>query len=115
LEKPMPHQKHLSCIEACHACAFACNHCAASCLQEQDVKMMARCIALDMDCAAICQLAAAAIARGSEHAKAICGLCADICQSCGDECAKHDMEHCQQCAKACHQCAQECRNMAAMA
>ncbi|RYF27328.1 MAG: four-helix bundle copper-binding protein, partial [Comamonadaceae bacterium] len=84
-------------------------------LQEQDVKMMARCIALDMDCAAICQLAAAAMARGSEHVKAICSLCADICQSCGDECAKHDMEHCQQCAKACHQCAQECRTMAAMA
>ncbi|MGE3433507.1 MAG: four-helix bundle copper-binding protein [Ramlibacter sp.] len=111
----MPHQKHLSCIEACHACAVACNHCASSCLQEQDVKMMARCIAVDMDCAAICQLAVAAMARGSEHAKAICGLCADICQSCGDECAEHEMEHCQQCAKACHQCAQECGKMAAMA
>lgn len=111
----MPHQKHLSCLEACHACAVACNHCAASCLHEQDVKMMARCIALDVDCAAICQLAAAAMARGSEHANAICALCADICQSCGDECAKQDMEHCQQCAKACHQCAQECRKMATKA
>lgn len=77
--------------------------------------MMARCIAVDMDSAAICQLAVAAMARGSEHAKAICGLCADICQSCGDECAEHEMEHCQQCAKACHQCAQECGKMAAMA
>ena len=103
-----------ACIEACNACVVACNHCAASCLQEQDVKMMARCIALDMDCAQICALAAAAMARGSEHAKAICALCADICQSCGDECAKHGsrgMAHCQECAKACLECAKQCRQM----
>lgn len=80
-----------------------------------DVKMMVKCIELDMDCAQICALASAAMARGSAHAKAICALCADICQSCADECAKHDMGHCQECAKACHQCAQECRKMAEMA
>lgn len=111
----MPHQIYNACIEACNACALACNHCAASCLHETDVKMMARCIALDMDCAQICSLAAAAMARGSDRAKAICTLCADICQSCGDECANHEMAHCQECAKACHQCAQECRKMASMA
>lgn len=111
----MPHQKFNACIEACNACAVACNHCAASCLQEKDVKAMARCIALDVDCAEICQLAAAVMSRGSEHAKAICATCADVCQSCGDECAKHEMAHCQQCAKACRGCAQECRNMVAMA
>ena len=111
----MPDKKYAAGIEACNACAVACSHCAASCLQEQDLKMMVRCIALDMDCAQICALAAAAMARGSEHAKAICGLCADICQSCGDECAKHQMKHCQECAKACQQCASECRKMAAMA
>ena len=113
----MSHETFNACIEACNACVVACNHCAASCLQEQDVKMMARCIALDMDCAQICALAAAAMARGSEHAKAICALCADICQSCGDECAKHGnhgMVHCQECAKACLQCAKECRQMSAM-
>jgi hypothetical protein len=43
----MPHQNFASCIRACYACAEACNHCAAACLQEQDVKMMAHCIALD--------------------------------------------------------------------
>lgn len=111
----MPHQKFNVCIEACNACYVACNHCAASCLQEQDVKMMAKCIALDMDCAAICATAVGAMARGSAHAKAICGVCADICQACGDECAKHAMEHCKKCAEACHRCAQECQKMAAMA
>jgi len=111
----MPHQQYNACIEACNACAVACNHCATSCLHETDVKMMVKCIALDMDCAQICALAVAAMARGSAHAQAICALCADICQSCGDECVKHDMAHCQQCAEACQKCAQECRKMASMA
>ena len=111
----MTDKKYKACIEACSASIVACNYCAASCLREPDVQMMARCIALDMDCSQICALAVAAMARGSEHASAICGLCADICQSCGDECGKHDSKHCQECAKACHQCAKECRKMAAMA
>ena len=89
----MSHEKFKACIDACNACVTSCNHCAVSCLKETDVKVMARCIALDMDCAAICALAAAAMARDSEHAKAICTLCATICESCGDECAKHQMAH----------------------
>lgn len=111
----MTHQKFNACIEACHACVVACNHCASACLKEPDVKMMVRCIALDMDCAQVCALAAAMMSRDSQHAQAICAVCADICQACGDECAKHDMDHCQQCAKSCHHCAQECRSMATTA
>ena len=111
----MPHQKFNSCIEACNACATACNHCAASCLQEPDVKMMARCIALDIDCAEMCAMAAAAMGRGSECAKTICDACAQVCQACGEECGRHKMDHCQQCAQACRRCAEECRKMAAMA
>jgi len=102
-----------ACIDACNACATACDHCAASCLQEQDVKAMARCIALDMDCAAICRLAAGYMSRGSEFAKQICRQCADVCQACGDECGKHKMDHCQACAQACKRCAEACRAMAA--
>lgn len=54
----MASEQFQSCIEACYACAATCDNCAASCLQEEDVKMMARCIALDIDCAQICRLAA---------------------------------------------------------
>lgn len=111
----MAHQQYQSCIDACDACAAACDHCAVSCLQEQDVKMMARCIALDMDCAQICRMASAYMARGSEFVKAICQLCADICQTCGNECAKHQFSHCQECAQACQRCAEECHRMAAAA
>jgi hypothetical protein len=108
----MAHQTHQSCIDACNACADACDHCATACLQEQDVKAMARCIALDMDCAAVCRLAAGYMARGSEFAKAICRVCADVCQACGEECGKHQHDHCRQCAQACRRCAEECGRMA---
>lgn len=108
----MPHQQFQSCIEACNTCADACDHCAISCLQESDPKAMARCIALDMDCAQICRLASAYMARGSELAGAICQTCADICDACGDECEKFQMAHCQECAQACRRCADECRRMA---
>ena len=111
----MPHQQFQSCIDACQSCAIACDHCAASCLQETDVKKMARCIALDIDCAEICRLAAAYMARGSPLAGEVCETCALVCEACGEECAKFEMEHCRECAEACRRCAEECRRMAAQA
>lgn len=107
-------QQFDSCIEACNDCANACDMCTAACLQEDDVKMMARCIALDIDCAQLCRLAGAMMARGSEAAKIVCEACAELCEMCADECGKHQMQHCQDCAAACRRCADECRRMAAV-
>jgi hypothetical protein len=104
-------QQFAACIAACNFCADTCDYCAASCLQEADPKMMARCIALDTDCAQLCRLAAGYMARGSESARTICEACARICTLCADECGKHQMDHCQHCAQACRQCADECRKM----
>src|ERR1700681_4968379 len=70
----MEPQRYQSCIEACNTCADACDYCSIACLQEDDVKMMAECIRLDLDCAAICRLAAAYIAR--EYAGNVCNVCA---------------------------------------
>lgn len=106
------YQEYQDCIAACHACSVACNHCAAACLQEPDVKAMARCIGLDLDCAQMCLLAVGFMSGGSEHAAAACRLCAEICRACGGECARHDMDHCQQCAEACRRCEQACLEMA---
>ena len=106
-------QSYQSCIDACNACATACDNCAASCLAEPDVTAMAKCIALDMDCAQACRLAAALMSRGSRYAPAVCKLCADICEACGEECGTHEMDHCQACSEACRRCAQACRAMAA--
>jgi len=73
--------------------------------------MMAKCIQLDMECAAVCYAAAQLMSLGSERAMDICKICADLCDQCGEECGKHHTEHCQECSKACKACAQECRNM----
>lgn len=104
-------QEYQACIDACNKCAVDCDRCAVACLSEENVSEMARCIALDMDCAAICRLAAGFMARGSDYAKEICELCAIICDACGEECAKYPANHCQKCAEACRQCASACRSM----
>lgn len=109
----MSHAEFASTIATCYDCAAACDHCATACLQEPDPKAMARCIALDLDCADLCRLSAAFMARGSDFAKEICTLCAKVCEECGAECAKHQVEHCQACAAACRRCAEACRRMAA--
>ena len=101
---------HEACIKAC---ALICETCAASCLREEDVKMMARCIELDRDCADICSLAAVLMTRDSGHAKAVCELCAQACHACAEECSKHQADHCQACAEACRRCAEACERMAA--
>lgn len=103
--------QYQSVIAALNACAAACDHCYDACLQEQDVKMMARCIRLDRDCAEICKLTSSALARNSESAKVLLQACAEICRECGIECASHQhMEHCQQCAEACKACEEACRS-----
>lgn len=108
----MAHEHFQTCIDACNSCALASDHCAAACLKEQDVANMARCIQLDIDCAQICHLAVAYMARGSELAADVCELCATVCDACAQECARHQAVHCQECAKACRRCAQECRQIA---
>ena len=98
-----------NCIDACNRCALACEGCAVACLQEDDIRMMTRCISLDMDCAQICRTAQGFMARGSSLASAICQACAAVCDECANECAQHEVQHCQECAEACRHCAAECR------
>jgi hypothetical protein len=109
------YHSYQSCIDACLRCAAICNHCASSCTQEEDVKMMARCIQLDMECSALCYAAAQLMSLGSEKVMDICRICAGICEACGEECSKHQHEHCQECARICRTCAEKCRQMISMA
>ena len=100
-------------MEALSNCAAECNHCATACLDEQDVKMLSRCIKLDIDCADICLLTASYVARDSEHANHLLKECAEICEACAEECEKHaHMEHCRKCAEACRHCAEACHQTA---
>lgn len=102
---------HVECIAACYACADACDRCAVSCLSETDPKPMARCIALDIDCAQACRFAAGFMARGSASDAIACALCADLCTLCAEECARHAAPHCQECVVACRRCADLCLRM----
>ncbi len=107
----LSHDKFRSCIGGCVRCAQECEHCATACLQEDDVKQMAR-------ASPGCRLRGDLLGHGELHESRIRIRPGDLprlrrdLHACGDECPKHDMDHCQRCAKACHDCAEECRKMA---
>ena len=108
----MAHEKNRELLDALNNCVAECNHCAVACLDEQDVRMLSRCIKINIDCADICQIASSLIARGSEHASHLLKECADICEACAEECEKHShLEHCKKCAEACRKCAEACAQM----
>lgn len=96
-------------IKKIDICVAACNFCASSCLKEDSVKMMAKCIALDMDCADVCRTTSVLLARNSDHAKHLLKECIELCEACAAECSKHEHDHCQACAKACRECAEACK------
>ena len=108
----MLNESQTACLQACNDCAAACLQCATACVKSDDPKSMARCVALDLECAEICRLTASLIALGGEQMKAACSLCAAACDACEAECAKHKMDHCQKCAQACKRCSDACRSMA---
>lgn len=110
----MSHQMYQHCIDACDACTVACSHCATECLKEEEVKMLSRCIQLDLECAAFCRSASEVMSLGSKFSPQLCQLCAEVCNACAEECEKHaemGMEHCRECAEACRRCAAACEEM----
>ena len=86
-------QHYHACIESCNLCADACDYCATACLAEDDVRMMADCIRADLDCAAICRLAAGSMSRDGSFVHEICELCAETCSACAAECERHPYDH----------------------
>jgi hypothetical protein len=109
----MSHEKNIGLIDALNNCAIECSHCAMACLDEEDVKMLAACIKLNIDCAEVCRLTASLLSRGSMHGNHLLKECVEICEACADECEKHShMEHCKKCADVCRHCAEECSEMA---
>lgn len=106
----MSHEKNKQLISTLNDCASECNHCTIACLDEQNVKMLTKCIKLNLDCAEICKLAVSFLARGSEHSEHILKECAELCEACAKECEMHnDLEHCKVCAEECRKCAEACQ------
>lgn len=108
----MPHHhENTELIKILLECTQTCDYCATACLNEQDAKMLVRCIKLDMECADICYEAVRLVGRQSEIAKQFMQICERICMLCGEECARHQEmhDHCRECAQACRRCAEACR------
>ncbi|MEO6538123.1 MAG: four-helix bundle copper-binding protein [Ferruginibacter sp.] len=104
--KIIPHDELIKKIDICIA---ACNFCASSCLKEENVKMMAKCISMDIDCAEVCRTTAILLARDSPHGKHLLKECIELCDACAAECGMHEADHCQACAKACRECSEACK------
>jgi hypothetical protein len=104
-----------SCIDACYACVTACDQCATACLKEDDIKILARCISLERECALVCGTTAQLLSMEGENAMLLCSVCSDLCIACAEECEQHaHMDHCKQCAEQCRKCAEECKHMIAI-
>jgi cob(I)alamin adenosyltransferase len=108
----------IAAVQACFDCAQACTGCADACLAEDEVKMLLRCIRLNLDCADVCMTTGKMLSRQTEPDMSVVArqleACIAACRSCGAECDKHaaHMEHCQACAAACHSCEQACQRLA---
>ena len=89
-------------------CITACETCSVLCFQEENIKIMERCIRLDRDCADICALTAKFVARDSEFANDLLQYCINACRACEEECRKHEHDHCQKCAEKCKECYEAC-------
>jgi len=110
----MNHENYTKLLFTLNNCAVECNHCAMACLDEPDVKMMAACIKLNIDCTEMCRMLISFISRDSIHAKHLMKECAEICTASSLECDKHSkIDHCIECAVACRKCAEICTIMAA--
>jgi hypothetical protein len=91
--------KWQSCIDACMHCAEAYEFYATSDLKEQHVKMMASCVQMNRECAAICWTSAALMSMDRQFAKEFCNLCANICNACAQEVERHNVDHCKKYAQ----------------
>lgn len=103
-------------IDTLNECTAACNYCAHACLQEENVKKLAKCIELDLDCAGATAYAAELAARSSGLLNKQLEVCAEICRLCAEECEMHaskmNMQHCKECAEACRRCEDACLSVA---
>ena len=102
------------CIRDCLDCARSCYETISHCLGLGGAHAESGHIKALLDCAQICEMSAAFMARGSDlHAK-VCAVCAEACERCAESCEKFpDDKAMIECAQICRQAAKSCRAMAA--
>lgn len=110
----MNYQENEDCIAVCLGTASFCNHTALWCADVDSHRMeMKKCIELTLECAALCAATAQLISMGSERAKELCRLCADVCEHCASQCNKFNNETLMACAELCRKCSCACRTVSA--
>lgn len=100
-------------IHALGKCINACNYCADACLDEENVKMMVKCIRTDRVCAEVCAALNQVLSTNYKDVQGLVNYCIEVCEACARECEQHKHQHCQDCAQACRECAEACRQYAA--
>jgi hypothetical protein len=104
-------------IDACMISAQACTSCANSSLAEEDVAVLARCIALCNECADVCTAMLRTLSRPFASDRlmthGLLSACVRQCSLCAEECERHAAHHrhCALCAKACRACAAVCTEL----
>jgi hypothetical protein len=104
------------CITHCYSCAQTCTTCADACLSEENVKMLAKCIRLNLDCADVCLATGAILSRlgsvSEELVREQLRACRTACELCGQECDQHKQhEHCVICSDSCRKCGDVCDHL----
>ncbi len=106
----MNYQDNEDCIAVCLGTASFCNHTALWCTDVETHRVeMKKCIELTLECAALCAATAQLISMGSERAKDLCRLCAEVCEACEAQCSKFNSETLIACAELCRKCSTICR------
>lgn len=101
-------------IDACLNCVQSCTSCADADLVEPDVEDMRDCVALDRNCADVCQLSARLLSRPAHWDSfvihRVLQACVRVCDNCAEECARHAAHHrhCAICERACRACVEAC-------
>jgi hypothetical protein len=104
----------IHCIDECYDCAQACASCADASLAEDDIKMLVRCVRLNLDCTDMCAATGAIATRHlvSERPmlREILAACGLTCRRCEEECLRHANHHahCRVCAEVCASCSRAC-------
>jgi len=104
-------------IDACFDCVQACRSCADADLGEEDIGDVHRCVALDQQCADVCDVTARVLsAPGAWNEFVVHRLlqaCVRVCTNCAEECARHAAHHrhCAICEQVCRVCIQACSRL----
>jgi len=103
----LPRQQHV--LNALATCAAACDQCTTLGLTDRQLPAHLRSFRLSRDCADLCRLTAAFLAREAEHTPHLLRECAELCRACANACTQFDTPQHRTCTEACRRGEDACR------